>query len=123
MCNGKAYKLMIEFIKRGKYMSFNYKTNMSQQEILQKSTAHLKALGYHVNTKGYVLEATDGRDYTTWIAVVLFLFFFIPFLIYWFTRKKNKIIVDASTPGVFVLTYDGSKAVIEAERLANMFKA
>ncbi len=104
-------------------MSFSYQTKASQQEVLQKSTAHLKAVGYHINTKGYVLEATDGRDYTTWVAVVLFVFLFIPFLIYWFTRKKNKIVVDTSASGAFTVTYDGSKAVIEAERLSNMLKA
>jgi len=103
-------------------MSFSYKTELPQEELLSKANAHLKATGYRVKTKGYVLEAVNGRDYTTWIAVVLFLFFFIPFLIYWFTRKKNRVIIDASSSGKFTLTYDGSKAVIEAERLTNMFK-
>jgi cbb3-type cytochrome oxidase subunit 3 len=88
-----------------------------------KNEAHSKATRYKVEMKGYILEAVKGRDYTTWVAVVLFLLFFIGFVIYWFTRKKNRVTVDASTPGKFTLTYDGSKAVVEAERLANMFKA
>lgn len=96
---------------------------MPQQEILSKANNHLKAVGYKVKTKGYILEAKNGRDYTTWIAVLLFLFFFIPFLIYWFTRTKNKVILDASTPGRFEINYEGSKAVNEAERLSRMLRA
>jgi len=39
------------------------------------------------------------------------------------SRKKEKQNnVDVSTPGSFTVEYDGSKAVVEAERLANMFK-
>jgi len=104
-------------------MSFSYPTRYPQGEVLSKAATHLKAVGYKIKTKGWVLEAVDGRDYTTWVAVVLFLFFFVGFLIYWFTRKKNKIIIDASLEGSFTITYEGSKAVVEAERLANMLKA
>ena len=104
-------------------MSFTYKTNLAQSEILSKSTDHLKAVGYSIQTKGLVLEATDGRDYTTWIAVILFLFLFIPFLIYWFTRKKNKVTVDVTQAGNITIKYEGSKAVSEAERLGKMFQS
>ncbi|MFB0523187.1 MAG: hypothetical protein ACETV1_05440 [Candidatus Bathyarchaeia archaeon] len=62
-------------------MSFSHPTKYSQGAVLVKATTHLKAVGYKVETQGYILEAKDGRDYTTWIAVVLLLFFFIPFLI------------------------------------------
>ena len=103
-------------------MSFSYPSKFSQDTVLSKATTHLKAVGYKVKTKGYILEASNGRDYTTWIAVVLFLFFFIPFLIYWFTRKKNKITIDATSEASFTISYDGSKAVVEAERLSNMLK-
>ncbi|MBS7635411.1 hypothetical protein KEJ34_08045 [Candidatus Bathyarchaeota archaeon] len=103
-------------------MSLSYPTKYSQGAVLSKATTHLKAIGYKVKTKGYILEAVNGRDYTTWVAVVLILFFFLGFLIYWFTRKKNKIVIDATSEGSFTITYDGSKAVIEAERLAKMLK-
>ena len=103
-------------------MSFSYPTKYSRDAVLSKAIDHLKAVGYKVKTKGYVLEAVNGRDYTTWVAVVLVLFFFIGLLIYWVTRKKNRITVDASREGWVTITYDGSKAVVEAERLANMLK-
>jgi hypothetical protein len=101
-------------------MSFSYNAKYDQGETLAKATAHLRAVGYKVKTKGYTIEAVDGRDYTTWVAVVLF--FFIPFLIYWFTRKKNRITVFAEE-GKFTITYDGQKAVVEAERLTNILRA
>lgn len=103
-------------------MSFSYSTKYSQDALLSKATTHLKAVGYKIKTKGYVLEASDGRDYSTAWCVLFFLLGLIPFIIYWFTRKKNKITIDATTEGSFTITYDGSKAVTEAERLANMLK-
>ncbi len=76
-------------------MSFRYPTRYSQGAVLSKYTDHLRAVGYKVKTKGFILETENGREYTTWVAVVLILFF-IGFLIYWFTRKKNRITVDAT---------------------------
>ena len=104
-------------------MSFTYKTGQSQEEMLRRANAHLKATGYKIKTKGYVLEGTNGRDFSTAWCILFFALGIIPFLIYWFTRKKNRITFDVSTLGSFTVTYDGSKAVAEAERLANMFKA
>ena len=68
------------------------------------------------------MEAKDGRNYSTAWCIIFFLLGFIPFLIYWFTRKKNRITVDASSEGIFTITYEGRKAAAEAERLANMLK-
>lgn len=99
-----------------------YNTQLSQSEIISKSAAHLKAVGYKVKTKGLIVKAKNGRDYTTWVAVVLFLFMFIPFLIYWFTRKKNKLVVDATKERTVTINYDGRKAILEAEKLGNMFQ-
>jgi len=103
-------------------MSFTYPTSYSQEVILSKATAHLKAVGYKIKTKGYILEAVDGRDYSTAWCILFFLLGIIPFLIYWFTRKKNRITIDATSEGNFTITYDGNKAVIEAERLSNMLR-
>jgi len=72
-------------------MSFTYKTSQSQEEMLRKTNAHLKVTGYKVKTRGYVLEGTNGRDYSTAWCILFFLLGIIPFLIYWFTRKKNRI--------------------------------
>ena len=103
-------------------MSFSYPTKYSPDAILSKATTHLKAVGYKIKTKGFILEAVNGRDYSTAWCIIFFLLGIIPFLIYWFTRKKNRIIVDATSEGSFTITYEGSKAVTEAERLVNMFK-
>jgi len=103
-------------------MSFSHPTKYSQGAVLSKATTHLKAVGYKIKTKGYILEATNGRDYSTAWCILFFLLGIIPFLIYWFTRKKNKITIDATSEGSFAITYDGSKAVTEAERLSNMLK-
>jgi len=66
-----------------------YNTQLSQSEIISKSAAHLKAVGYKVKAKKLIVKAKNGRDYTTWVAVVLFLFAFIPFLIY--LREAEKL--------------------------------
>jgi hypothetical protein len=79
-------------------------------------------VGFKVKTKGYLLEAVDGRDYSTAWCILFFCLGIIPFFIYWFTRKKNKVVIDVSKPNSFTITYEGVKAVREAERLANMFK-
>jgi hypothetical protein len=79
-------------------------------------------VGFKVKTKGYVIEATNGRDFSTAWCILFFLLGIIPFIIYWFTRKKNRITFDASSPNRFTIIYDGVKALHEAERLANMFK-
>jgi hypothetical protein len=62
-------------------------------------------------------------SYPDWVLVGLILSLFIgPTLIYWFTRRKNWIEIDVSTPNRFVIKYEGVKALYEVERLANMFK-
>ncbi len=125
-------------------MSFAYDTEFDREELLVRAFTHLRAVGFRVKTKGYILEAENGRDYSTlWCVVFLLLgitpfviygltggqagggalpISMIPFIIYWFTRKKNKIILDASASGKFRIEYNGVKALQEAERLANMFK-
>jgi len=117
-------------------MSFSYETDYLQNEILAKSSNHLKTMGYQVEPKGFLLKAINGRDYTTWVLVLLIvacilvtLFLIIIFWIvwivvpiYWFTRKKNVITVDASSKGKFTITYEGEKAFEEALRLSNMFR-
>lgn len=132
-------------------MSFIHETDMSQQEILFQASSHLKAVGYRVKTKGYILETASGRDCSALVLFSLFLLIFGPFLIYWFsgyffyftsilvsvgsfllgsvllliywfTRPKNQVIIDTSTLGRFEIQYEGPKAANEAERLARMFK-
>lgn len=104
-------------------MSF-YPTKYSQGELLSKAATHLKAVGYDVNIKGYTLEAVDGKDYSK-LTVLFFLWFFplgiVLFLIYWFTRKKNRITLDATSEGSFIITYYGRKAAKDAKKLSNTF--
>jgi len=102
-------------------MSFTFKTGYSQDVIIFKATAHFHAVGYRVKTKGYILEAVNGRDYSTAWCIIFFLLGIIPFLIYWFTRKKNKIVLDVSKPGEITVTYSGRRAAEELERLRSMF--
>lgn len=81
----------------------------------------------------YMLVALVGLpSYPSWswmylveqvvILLELLILGFSPTLIYWFTRRKNWIEIDVSTPNRFVIKYEGVKALYEAERLANMFK-
>jgi len=80
----------------------------------------------------FVLPILRGlpESYPNWVYLVgqivilleLLILSFSPTLIYWFTRRKNWIEIDVSTPNRFVIKYEGVKALHEAERLANMFK-
>jgi len=111
-----------QFDYSGTLASFEYDTELSRQDLLSKASSHLKAVGYGVVIKDNLLVATNGKVYNTLIAAVSFLFFLIPFFIYWFTRTRNKIVIDASIQGHFEIKYKGSKAASEAERLSHMFK-
>ena len=132
-------------------MSFTYETDIPPEELLVKASKHLKAVGFEVKTRGHILEAVNGRDYSvgwaifTLVISIILLFMllgpllpaiwwlgpltplalplaFLPFLVYWFSRKKNRLTLDVSIEGRFTITYDGVRALREAERLVNMFK-
>ncbi|MBS7288406.1 MAG: hypothetical protein KIH01_06580 [Candidatus Freyarchaeota archaeon] len=83
-------------------MSFGYETLIPPEELLAKASSHLRTVGFKVKTKGYIIEAVDGRDYSTAWCILFFLLGIIPFIIYWFTRKKNKLTFDASKPNFFL---------------------
>ena len=102
-------------------MSFSVSTNLAPEVVLSRASDHLRAVGYKVKAEGVRVRGTNGREYTTWIAVVLFFFFFIPFLIYWFTRPKSTVEVTA-TSGTCTMTYKGKRGLSEANNLASMLK-
>jgi len=102
-------------------MSFSVSTTLAPEVILSRATDHLFAVGYDTDTDATHVHAFDGREYTLWIAICLFIFFFIPFLIYWFTRPKNMVEVTATSGGC-TIAYQGRKALSDANALADILR-
>ena len=122
-------------------MSISFETEENVEEILARADTYLKTAGYNTKIKGYMLDAINGRDYIGWIAVLFLLILIIPFLAYWFTRKRNriKIIVSQSYtsplyspsgiwkritlgPSKVEIKYAGKKAERDAQNLYTMLR-
>jgi len=122
-------------------MSISFETEENVEEILTRADTYLKTVGYNTKIEGYMLDAINGRDYIGWIAVLFLFFLIIPFLVYWFTRKRNriKIIVSQSYtsplyspsgiwkritlgPSKVEIEYRGKKAGRDAQNLYAMLR-
>ena len=89
--------------------------------MLTRVSSHLKAVGFNTRMEGSRVEAVNGRDHNLIATVLLIIFAFPIGLIYYFTRKKNKITAIAET-NKCSLTYEGKKAFAEAEKLSQLLK-
>ena len=104
-------------------MSLSFDSKLSPGETVSKASAHLKAVGYKTKHKtGDRIEAVDGRDHNVIATVLLIIFLFPIGLIYYFTRKKNRIIILAET-GKCSLTYEGKKSYEEVQKLSSLLKS
>jgi len=92
------------------------KTKMDPSEALTRAEEHLRATGYKVKVGGNSLMAADGRDYSTAWCILFFILGILPFLIYWFTRKKNRVMITAGR-GRLSITYDGRRGASDATML------
>ena len=103
-------------------MSLSVETKLSSGEAISKSAAHLRAVGFKTEVIGNRLEAVDGRDHNAVVTVLLIIFLTIIGIIYYFTRKKNRMTV-ISEEGKVSITYEGKKSFTEAERLSALLKS
>lgn len=97
------------------------KIKTDPSEVLVKAAAHLRAVGYEAEVEGNSIRAVDGRDYTAGWCVLFFLLGILPFLIYWFTRKENRITITAAR-GRLSITYDGRRGASDATMLMGVIK-
>ncbi len=120
-----------------------HSTKYSPEETLSKADMHLRASGYSVRVQGSTLRALHRPSGSLFglvlvlvasILNVLFLIhfvltlFFLPiYIILWFTRWRNTIVITVTggnddRTGWFAIQYDGSKAIRDAEQLSNMLQ-
>ena len=115
-------------------------TKYSLEETLSKADMHLRASGYTVHAQGSTLQAVDRNVSWSFIVLVvvlvlsiigalflslygslLVLFLLSIYLIAWFTKKQNRIVITV-TVGQFAIQYDGRKALRDAEQLSNFLR-
>jgi len=100
-------------------LAYTLRQYTNSKGILKWIKIFLENKGFKTQYQSQRLVAINGRDYSFAIMVLLILFFIPGFIIYWFTRKKNTIIIDITQTNKLLIKYGGSKAKKVVKELIN----